>query len=123
MILRAGGSIANTGQIFGGAAGVGGTGFGMGFAGYAGYGVELLAGGAITNGAGGATSALIQGYEGVVAKGGPATITNFGTIEGSIQESFSWPAAGWSTAARPFRQPSSRASCPLAARPPWSTSD
>ncbi len=44
-------------------------------------GVYLTAGGTVTNGASGATGALITGYDGVRISGGPGTIVNFGTIE------------------------------------------
>ena len=44
-------------------------------------GVYLTAGGTVTNGASGATGALITGYDGVRISGAAGTIANFGTIE------------------------------------------
>ncbi|MGC2415687.1 MAG: hypothetical protein WA459_23690, partial [Stellaceae bacterium] len=47
----------------------------------AGNGIKLLGGGAVTNGASGATSGLISGYnDGIDIQGTLGTVTNFGTI-------------------------------------------
>jgi len=45
-------------------------------------GVDLKAGGSVTNGEGGSAGALIAGYHGVGIVGGSGTVVNFGTIEG-----------------------------------------
>src|SRR5215813_1900872 len=47
-----------------------------------GAGVYFFAGGTVSNGAPGASAALISGgFDGIVATGGPGTVTNFGRIE------------------------------------------
>ena len=63
--LAAAGSIVNYGAIVGETA----------------YGALLRAGGSIINGGGSGLSALVEGYRGVVAFGGVATVKNFGTIQ------------------------------------------
>ncbi len=85
--MSAGGTLVNgSGAILGGAAGMPGVspGGGLGPAGIAGDGVDLVAGGVVVNGAVGSTAALISGLVGVYAgSGGAATVTNWGTINGS----------------------------------------
>jgi hypothetical protein len=75
-------TVTNTGTILGGTGGGGST-----IAGVAGNGVALsYAGGVVTNGSARAPSALIEGRIGVDLPSyanTPATVTNFGTIEGA----------------------------------------
>jgi hypothetical protein len=83
LVLSGGGSVFNTGQIIGGAAGAGGHSTDVpGAAGGVGYGIDMVAGGRVTNGATTATGALIKGAYGIYAgTSGAATVTNFGTIQ------------------------------------------
>ena len=69
------GTVSNFGKIFGG----------EGY--FFGAGVELAAGGSVTNGQSGSPAGLIAGggsnnYAGVAILGGVGTVTNFGTIQG-----------------------------------------
>jgi hypothetical protein len=85
IFLEAGGTITNGGgTILGGAGGAGGTGDYPGRSGAAGVAIGIAAGGLVTNGGAGVASALICGSVGVYALGGSsATISNYGTIEGT----------------------------------------
>jgi fibronectin-binding autotransporter adhesin len=87
VLLSAGGTVSNTtGMIVGGAGGAGG-GRNNGPAapaGPAGDGVVLTAGGIVINGSATSKAALIEGLVGVYAgAGGAATVTSFGTIDGT----------------------------------------
>lgn len=86
-------SAAYTGLVVEATASVGGTGVSAGFfatirndgvidAAATSNGVSLSAGGIVTNGSATDTTALIEGYRGVYARGAPATVANFGTIVG-----------------------------------------
>lgn len=77
ILLNAGGTITNTGAVRGGL-GQGGAGLA-----YNGTGVVLTSGGLVISGSKTSSTALIYGQVGVYAgAGGPATVTNFGTIQG-----------------------------------------
>jgi hypothetical protein len=79
------GTLINTGTVRGGDGGS--VGYGESFypAGISGDGVDLAAGGRITNGSAAAPGATIQGYIGISAgPGGATTVTNFGTIAGKL---------------------------------------
>lgn len=94
-LLGAGGTIVNGSAnnhvaLIQGAAGlylVGGSGQNFGTisgVGDSGAGVKLASGASITNGAPGHTNAIVEGYNGVsTPTGAAATVTNFGTIEGT----------------------------------------
>jgi hypothetical protein len=78
-------TISNLGSILGGAGGLAHGGAGVLAAlNLPGDGVDLAAGGRVTNGGGADHTALIRGYDGVyAAAGAAATVTNFGTIDGT----------------------------------------
>ena len=78
--LEAGGSVANTGTI--------------GSSGPFGYGVKLDAGGSVINGAGGATTALIEGSYGIFATTNGLTLANYGTIAASYDAVAVYSGAG-----------------------------
>ena len=70
VVLAQSGTVNNLGSIIGAGAG--------------GYGVSLLAGGALTNGGSSDADALVSGYGGVFSGArGPAVVTNYGTIQGT----------------------------------------
>ncbi|HXU99865.1 MAG TPA: hypothetical protein VG166_05150 [Caulobacteraceae bacterium] len=81
------GSLINTGTVLGGAGGAGGldaAGAVKSASGVAGDGVDLVAGGAVINGSSLSSTALIEGVYGVRGgAGGPTTVTNFATIDGT----------------------------------------
>ena len=84
IVLSAFGIIANSGTIAGGQGGAGGTGSTPGASGAAGPGIILNDGGVVTNGSSAGSAALITGGIGIQALGtAAATVTNFGTIEGT----------------------------------------
>ena len=87
LAASAGGTVINTvGAILGAAGGAGGSngGGGQKSAGAAGDGILLTAGGIVINGSKVSTAALIEGLIGVYAgSGGAATVTNWGTIDGT----------------------------------------
>jgi hypothetical protein len=78
-------TISNRGAILGGAGGLAAAEPGVLAAlNSSGDGVDLAAGGRVTNGAAADHAALIRGYDGVyAAAGATATVTNFGTIDGT----------------------------------------
>jgi len=95
------GTVMNTGQIVGGAGGAGGpngefssNAGPLAAAGRAGNGVDLAAGGVVSNGSSTATTALISGAIGVYAgAGGTVTVTNYGTITGTTGVSVQFKSA------------------------------
>lgn len=80
-IYLSGGNILNTGEVLGGQGGAGGKGKSTGATGASGVGV-VARNAKVLNGSVGVSDALIAGSLGIYANGS-ATITNFGTIDGS----------------------------------------
>jgi hypothetical protein len=95
VLASAGGTIANSsGSIIGGAGGAYGSSGWHGSAGAAGDGIALTAGGVVTNGSAVSKAALIEGLVGVYAAAGAATVTSWGTIEGTGGTAVQFGSAG-----------------------------
>jgi hypothetical protein len=85
VVARTAVTLGNTGTILGGAGGAAHPRPGILAAlNIAGDGVDMRAGGRVTNGSAASHTALIEGYAAVYAgPGGAATVTNFGTLDGT----------------------------------------
>ena len=83
VVLVKAGDVVNQEIIEGAGGGGGGSGVASGAKGRPGNGVVLQAGGSVTNGPDEATSALIQGYQGVIVRGAAGTVTNYASISGT----------------------------------------